>query len=489
MSIGQIAEVPKNIETLINNIANVIKVAKKGETIMCNVDIEDCLVKGKTRILKQDNQIDEGVLGVLELIKKQSEKKGVNFIMNFNSCAYLHSNLSQMFAEKEELAKLKRLFALNSNNSIQRITQNLLKDDQPNVVETYSIEDNASNEIKYQDCGVLSRGVLRKNIVNGLYLEDFRTKTKNPNKVYVLHFDNEVSYFDAENIYNDKAYQFLPVPIKANCINVQKTAGASLSIDVLNRLEEIFPQTNRKQDYARRIEKIGNMIISHQEKEELKKQINGMIIECKLDLNYQTDYELAKELLINERKETIAMCQKAIDLNKEGLKNIDNTYPEIKERNYTKKELNEKNKFLQEKRLQYIEEYKKNHEEQIRKNERYIEEKNKEIKQIKGIESTATKSGASDKYLKEAIFYLHKYINRGQYEATYRLDKYGVFINVNQNYDKDLMINKLDTDTIKNILLKLKFCPKNQYAINDHIVKLIIYDLRQIEIDNAKGRY
>ncbi len=134
---------------------------------MCNVDIEDCLVKGKTVMFNPDNKIDEGVLGVLELIKREAEQKAVNFNMNLNSIAFLNNNLDKMFTEKEEPSKLKpskleRLFALNSNNSIQRITQNLLKDDQPNVVETYSIEDNASNEIKYQDCGVLSRGVLQK---------------------------------------------------------------------------------------------------------------------------------------------------------------------------------------------------------------------------------------------------------------------------------------------------------------------------------------
>jgi hypothetical protein len=240
---------------------------------MCNVDIEDCLVKGKTN--RGDINIDEGVLGVLELIKKQSEKKGVNFIMNFNSCAYLHSNLSQMFAEKEELAKLKRLFDLNSDKYIQRITEGLSKkddyEDEPNVVETYSIKDNASNEIKYQDCGVLSRGVLRKNIVNGLYLEDFRQKIKNQNKVYVFHFDNDVDYFKAENNYSDKEYQFLPVPIKANCTNVQKTEGAFLSTNVLTGLKNIFPQTNRKQNYDKRTANIDRIIRSHQEQERLEK--------------------------------------------------------------------------------------------------------------------------------------------------------------------------------------------------------------------------
>ena len=64
-----------------------------------------------------------------------------------------------------------------------------------------------------------------------------------------------------------------------------------------------------------------------------------------------------------------------------------------------------------------------------------------------------------------------------------------MLINVNQNYDKDLMINKLDTNTIKNILSKLELCQKNQYAINDSIVKLIIDGLITIERGNTKVCY
>ncbi len=493
MSISQIAEVPKNIETLIGNIANVIKVAKKGETIMCNVDIEDCLVKGKTN--RGDINIDEGVLGVLELIKKEAEKKGVNFIMNFNSVA----DFNNLYVENKEL--LEGLYCLNQNKTINRITIDGSKgvsksakhpyDGCSTVVEEFIFArpsddddgyENKKNPIDYNY--ILEKSKLKKNIVNGLYLEDFRQKIKNQNKVYVLHFDNEVSYFKAENNYSDKEYQFLPVPIKCAIYEYidhknntqnghqQNTEGAFLSTDVLAGLEKIFPQTDRRQNYARRTANIDRIIRSHQEQERLekqrlkeeeeellsiKKQIIGMISECNLDPDYQTDYEFAKELLINECKETIAMCQEAIDRNKEGLKNIDNDYPKVKQRNYTKKELNDKIKILEQNRLKDIEENKKNHEKQIQKNERYIEEKNKEIGQIKNIKSTTKKSGASDKYLKKAILYLHGYINGDQYEATYRLDKYDVLINVNQNYNKDLMVSKLDTNTIKQYNKKYSF--------------------------------
>ncbi len=330
---------------------------------------------------------------------------------------------------------------------------------------------------------------ITKNIVNELYLEDFRKTTDNDNKVYVLHFDNEVSYFDAENNYNDKAYQFLPVPIRANCINVQNTEGAFLSSDVLTGLTEMFSQKIRKQDHLGQGKRISAMIKSHQEQRILK-QIQDMITECELNPDYQTDYELAKELLINMHKEAIAECQEAIYRNKIGLINADSAYPKIRIIENTSKKHQEKIKVLQEERLKAIEEYKESCKKQIQENEAYIEEKIKAIQQIESIKSTATIKGVSDQYLKKAIFYLHRHINENQYEATYRLDKYGVLINMNQNYYKDLMINKLDTDTIKNILSKLELCQKNQYAINDFIVKGIIDHLRRIERGSqTKGRY
>ena len=159
-----------------------------------------------------------------------------------------------------------------------------------------------------------------------------------------MHFDNEVSYFK-DNIYKDKTYQFLPVPIKANCKNVQKTAGASLSTDVLTGLENIFSQTNRKQDYAKRQDNIGNMIILHQEQERLLEQqimlekeellcinlaIEDIIKKLNLNLKYQTDYEFARELLINECRETIAIFQKSIYLNTQAYNKADNAYREIR---------------------------------------------------------------------------------------------------------------------------------------------------------------
>ena len=513
---NKLAQVPEDIKMLIDNIVNIIKNAKEKETIMCNVDIEDCLVKGKTEIFGKYNKIDEGVLGVLELIKKEAEKKGVNFIMNFNSVAQLHNNLDRMFAAIEEQAKLKRLYALNKDKTIKRIGQSNLDHDNKKAltIDSFSCDGNYIKTDKDYKDKIIQYGRLQKHKVNELYLEGFRQETKNTEKVYVFHFDNEVSYFEAKNEYSDTAYQFLSVPIKCakyeyidyknNTQNghQQNTEGAFLSTDVLVELENILNEDKKAQlvnieARKRRHEKI--RLKQKQERFEQKElyiinlEIQDIIKNCNLNPEYQTDYEFAKELLINECKETIAMCQKAIDHNKQGLKNIDNAYPEMTQRDFTIPALNkthqEKIKVFGQNRSKDIEENKKNREEQIQNNERYIEEKNKEIEQIKNIKSTATKSGASDKYLKEAIFYLHRYINGDQYEATYRLDKYGVLINVNQNYDKDLMINKLDTNTIKNILLKLKLCQQNQYAINDHIVKLIIYDLRQIEIDNAKGRY
>ena len=114
---NKVFKAPKDIEKLeilISNIANVVKDAKEGETIMCNVDIEDCLVKGKIGI--NNIEIDEGVLGVLELIKREAKKKRINFIMNFNSVA----DFNNLYVKNKDL--LQRLYDLNQDNTINRIT-------------------------------------------------------------------------------------------------------------------------------------------------------------------------------------------------------------------------------------------------------------------------------------------------------------------------------------------------------------------------------